>query len=331
MWLNVTDAISETDVVFVVCVSLLLNKSPFFVIYPYHIFVYKRRLFLYSIFMPRRDNSKALYWILTIPQHVFTPYLPPGVEYIRGQLESGGSTGYLHWQLVAVLSSQSRLSFIKKIFGDCCHAEPTKSRASEDYVWKDDTCVQGTRFELGARKFNRSDSKDWAAILESAKTGDLSQIPPDVVIRSYHNLKRIGVDHLRPSSREVFVSVFVGPTGTGKSHTAWLEAGLGAYPKDPLSKFWDGYSGQENVVIDEFRGTVSISHLLRWLDRYPVIVEVKGGSTVLRARRFWITSNLQPRFWYPELDTLTRDALLRRLSIVEMKTVYVPDPVSDDD
>lgn len=42
---------------------------------------------------------------------------------------------------------------------------------------------------------------------------------------------------------ERVVQVYWGTTGTGKSHRAWAEAGITAYPKDPLSKFWDGYRG----------------------------------------------------------------------------------------
>jgi len=32
-----------------------------------------------------------------------------------------------------------------------------------------------------------------------------------------------------------------GRTGTGKSRRAWDLAGFGSYPKDPCTKFWDGY------------------------------------------------------------------------------------------
>lgn len=70
------------------------------------------------------------------------------------------------------------------------------------------------------------------------------------------------------------------------------------------------------MVIDEFRGVISIAHILRWLDRYPVRVEGKGTTYPLRATKFWITSNVDPRNWYPELDDETRDALLRRLNII---------------
>jgi len=55
------------------------------------------------------------------------------------------------------------------------------------------------------------------------------------------------------------------------------EGGLDAYPKDPRSKFWDGYVGQKHVIIDEFRGGIDIGHMLRWLGTVTqIIVEVKG-------------------------------------------------------
>ena len=112
--------------------------------------------------------------------------------------------------------------------------------------------------------------------------------------------------------------VYWGPTGTGKSHRAWREAGLAAYPKISTTKFWDGYRSHEHVVIDEFRGAIGIEKMLTWLDKYPVIIENKGSSTVLCATRIWITSNLHPNDWYPDVDQETKDALMRRLEIVHV-------------
>jgi hypothetical protein len=112
------------------------------------------------------------------------------------------------------------------------------------------------------------------------------------------------------------VKCYWGSTGTGKSRRAWSEATFEAYPKDPRSKFWDGYRGEENVVVDEFRGGIDISHILRWTDRYPVLVEVKGSTTVLKAKNIYFTSNIHPRDWYPDLDEETKNALLRRMDIV---------------
>lgn len=197
------------------------------------------------------------------------------------------------------------------------HAEPTRSDAALAYVWKEDTAVDGTRFELGQQPTVRGRDTDWATIRDNARGGRLDDIPADVYVRCYNSLKRIAQDHMVPVAKEREVLVFWGPTGTGKSRTAWGDAGLDAFPKDPRTKFWDGYRGQENVVIDEFRGDIDIAHILRWCDRYPVIVEVKGSSVVFNASKIWITSNLPPSQWYPLVDPMTKDALMRRLNITE--------------
>jgi hypothetical protein len=117
-------------------------------------------------------------------------------------------------------------------------------------------------------------------------------------------------------AQEKEVYVFWGRTGTGKSKRAWEEATLSAYPKGPTSIWWCGYQGQEHVVIDEFRGQIGISHVLRWFDRYPVSVETKGSSVVLQAKKIWITSNISPDNWYPDLDEETKNALRRRFNQV---------------
>jgi len=122
-----------------------------------------------------------------------------------------------------------------------------------------------------------------------------------------------------PTPMERTCQVYWGPTGSGKTRRAWEEAGLAAYPKDPNTKWWNGYREQVHVIIDEFRGDIRINHLLRWLDRYPVYLETKGSSTPLMATKFWITSNLSPDLWYPDADIATKNALLRRLDVVYLE------------
>jgi len=102
-----------------------------------------------------------------------------------------------------------------------------------------------------------------------------------------------------------------------------MEADSSAYSKDPRTKFWCGYDSQENVILDEFRGAIDVAHLLRWLDKYPVRVETKGSSRPLVATTFWITSNLCPLDWYPDLDKETAAALVRRLDIVHLNKPFI--------
>lgn len=256
------------------------------------------------------------YWMLTIPCHEFTPYLPEACEYIKGQLERGNNTNYVHWQILVSFKVKVTRTRVRQIFG-AFHAELTRSAAADEYVFKEDTRIENTQFELGTKKLKRNSPKDWELIRENAKQGKFDQVPADVFVRNYASLKKIYVDHLQPVAQEKEVFVFWGRTGAGKSRRAWEEATLQAYPKSPTSIWWCGYSGQENVVIDEFRGQINISHLLRWLDRYPTIVEVKGSSITLSCKRIWITSNLAPHLWYPDLDSETQAALARRFTLVQ--------------
>lgn len=265
---------------------------------------------------------RARYWLLTLPHHVFVPFLPDNCSYIKGQLEKSNGTSYLHWQVMVIFMRDVRLATVKSIFGTECHAEVSRSVAAEDYVWKEDTRVDGTQFELGKKPIKKNSQRDWDAVWALAKLGEIDLIDKNVLVPHYSAIKRIRQDYLDPLAIVKRIHVFWGRTGMGKSRLAWEQAGFGAYPKDPRSKFWDGYRGQENVVIDEvicclfqFRGDIDIAHILRWFDRYPVIVEVKGTSTCLAAKTIWVTSNLHPRAWYPNLDDDTLAALLRRLDI----------------
>jgi len=189
------------------------------------------------------------------------------------------------------------------------------------YVTKESTRVSGTGFSLGRKPVDRTKEADWDLIREQAVTGDFESIPSDIYIRYYRSLKSINSDHLSPTAVERTCKVFWGSTGSGKTHRAWEEAGLSAYVKDPVTKWWCGYRAQQNVIIDEYRGSINISHLLRWLDKYPVNVETKGSTAPLVASKLWITSNIHPREWYPDLDQETVAALLRRLVITHFVTM----------
>lgn len=272
--------------------------------------------------VPNIHRRQARYWLLTLSTNanpwtpaVWSGGLPAGMQQVRGQKEVGAG-GFEHWQLVVSYAKKVGLRRVQSDFGPG-YAAPTLSDRARSYVWKEDTRVPETNFELGTLAVRRNSDTDWDDIRRVALSGNLLEIPSDIYVRCYHQLRSIGKDHLRPVAMDRTCYAFWGATATGKSHRAWEEAGADAYPKDPNTKFWDGYDGQTHVVIDEFRGLISISNLLRWLDKYPVIVEIKGSSVPLKSRTIWITSNLEPAKWYPDLDQETLDALLRRLTVTQ--------------
>jgi len=38
--------------------------------------------------MPANERRQGKYWLLTIPQQDYTPYLPQGIQYIKGKKDN---------------------------------------------------------------------------------------------------------------------------------------------------------------------------------------------------------------------------------------------------
>jgi len=97
---------------------------------------------------------------------------------------------------------------------------------------------------------------------------------------------------------------FYGPPGTGKSfavaQTAEANFGKDVFYLDLSGDtvWWDGYTGQKCVVIEEFYGQMKIGYLLKLLDRYPMQVQTKGSYVPFLAEVIFFTSNEHPRMWY---------------------------------
>jgi len=83
-------------------------------------------------------TQQARYWILTIPKDAYQPpvELPQQLAFLRGQQEIGTNSDYQHWQLVAAFKRSVRLAGVKSLFGQQCHAEPSRSSAANEYVFK---------------------------------------------------------------------------------------------------------------------------------------------------------------------------------------------------
>lgn len=104
-----------------------------------------------------------------------------------------------------------------------------------------------------------------------------------------------------------------GPTGCGKTRRAYEETGGNAWISGKNLKWWDGYDAHEDVIIDDFRADFCTFHeLLRILDRYPYMVEIKGGSRQLLAKRIYITSCYPPDNVYHTREDIGQ--LLRRIT-----------------
>lgn len=111
--------------------------------------------------MSTRSESvrrQGRYWLLTLDRNSWSPNLPDICCYVKGQAEVGHETAYEHWQVLAVTKKKASLRAIKTGFGvEHLHGELTRSEAANEYVWKEDTRIDGTQFEFGrVNFFNKS-------------------------------------------------------------------------------------------------------------------------------------------------------------------------------
>ena len=82
-----------------------------------------------------------------------------------------------------------------------------------------------------------------------------------------------------------------GATGVGKSREAWRIGGEEMYAKDVQTEWWDGYTGQKAVILDDYRPSarLTFAYLLRLFDRYGMSVQMKGGTAQFVSRVIFVT------------------------------------------
>lgn len=148
---------------------------------------------------------------------------------------------------------------------------------------------------------SRSDLEDVKGLIDSGcSIKDLREHHYPTYIRYQKALINDREFHLPDRSWPTELHIYWGTTGTGKSRKCFAE-NLGAYWKT-RGDWWDGYDGNETIIIDEFYGWMSIDSILRLCDRYPLLLPTKGGFRKCQAKKVIFTSNKPWKDWWPNVD-----------------------------
>lgn len=159
----------------------------------------------------------------------------------------------------------------------------------------------------------------WKRARENAEKGNWDEIPDDIYIRYYGNLKRIYTEKqiIPLPISEMDFHWYWGPTGTGKSTKARNENPN--YYLKGINKWWDNYDNQDTVLIEEW-GPMDIGaerimghYLKQWCDHHPFQAETKGGMKMIRPKKIIITSNYPIEECFHDENIL--EPLKRRLKI----------------
>lgn len=121
----------------------------------------------------------------------------------------------------------------------------------------------------------------------------------------------------KPPSVKRNILWYYGEPGSGKTRLAIEQAGEDYYITMNNLKWWDGYTGQKYIIVDDFRKDFCTFHeLLRILDRYPYRVNTKGSSMWLQptTTHIIITSAYHPQVVYETREDIKQ--LLRRIDTI---------------
>lgn len=226
------------------------------------------------------------------------------ISYFIAGEEKCPKTGKIHYQSYISLAKRYRMKALKKLVqDDTVHVEKCKGNEQQNiaYCKKDGNIYR----EFGAPK-KQGKRNDILALRDHFKNGKRMReaLEEDTLcntVAKYQKFARmVELVYSTPRSEMTELHIYWGVSGAGKSHRAQAEGGDNAYYK-PLGKnsqWWDGYEQNDVVIIEDFRGEIPLSTMLRLADKYPMRVPVKGGYAQFNSKKIIITSNIAPEdFW----------------------------------
>lgn len=247
-------------------------------------------------------NGRSKFWCFTLNNFTdlerdsIRGYVSSGTcTYVVHGVETAPATGTRHLQGYMEFSCRKRLTAVKKLAGLArAHIEMRRGTAAEASVY----CKKDGLFEEEGQISEPQPGRrtDLESIKELIDNG-CSEVEVAEnyfgswcgnfrAIREYAKLKHKKV------CRDVEVYLIYGEPGTGKTRFCFEKYPDAWINSDEKLQWFDGYDGEETVILDDYRGEASDAFILKLLDRYPLNVPIKGGYTPWKAKRIFITSNM---------------------------------------
>lgn len=198
------------------------------------------------------------------------------------------------------------------------HSTPTQC---VEYCKKD----KDIAYEAGSppRQGERNDLK---TVIKEVKEGkSIKQMTDANILKNYQGLKyaqELKKIYEPQRNWKPDVIWYYGKPGCGKTHRAreilyeQADDPCNVYIQTKKNQWWEGYDGEEYVLIDDLRGDfATFSDLIKLIDRYPYRVETKGSSRQFLAKVIIITSPFPPDRVYHTSECI--DQLLDRIDFIK--------------
>lgn len=263
------------------------------------------------------------------------------VGYMIYQQELCTSTKKAHIQAYIEVKTKRTMGGIKKILNSLTvHLEPSKGTAAQNQDYCSKSRTKNTKFPvvefgLPMKQGERNDLEGvYARIKEGATEWDILDEFPSIFIKFIKGINKARGIFIRKHLshwRKIPVYVFYGVTRSGKTSRVYkLEEPSEVFKltiKQSGNVWFDGYTGQDVLLIDDFYGQIKVSYLLQLLDGFIQNCEIKGGHVWSNWSKIYITSNSHPREWYSYWTTCPdsiADAIGERITEITEITRQIP-------
>lgn len=254
-----------------------------------------------------------------------------------------GKNNTLHSHLFIQLKNPIYFSSVKKSF-PTAHIEEAKGTAEENraYIrkegkWKDSEKGQTNLIETFEEngmtpKTEQGRRNDLSNLYQMIKDGysnvEILETNPDNILNLQHIDKarlEILSDRYKSERRlNLLVTYVQGKTGYGKSRDILDAHGdINVYRATDYKHPFDTYSGEDVLVLEEFRSDLRIGDMLNYLDVYPIQLPARYNNRQACYSFVYIVSNwkLEEQYHNVSIDQPeTYQAFLRRIKKVRVYT-----------
>lgn len=239
------------------------------------------------------------------------------IRYICWGMEICPSTKKEHNQGWLQMVNPKDFNVVRKLMGGKCHLERCLGTEfdNEKYCKKDGKYSsrgtfksQGFRSDLENIKKTLDEGGSLKSIAD-AHFGDYIRYH-----RGFEKYQELVTKEVTKKFRKIEATIHFGATGTGKTRTAVDQSSEHYMIRGDDLQWFDGYDGEDTLIIDEYANQVPITKLLSLLDGYQLRLPVKGGFTYANWTKVYITTNLTEL--HANAKDEHREALERRVTTV---------------
>lgn len=295
------------------------------------------------------DNSQSRKWLLTINNPIEKGFSHEEIENALSNMkgivywclsDETGESGTFHTHIFLYSSGGIRFRTILTYFKGA-HCDMAKGTCAEnrDYVFKEGkwldsekgtTNHRDSHMEWGElpveRQGKRNDLDDLYDMIKSGLNNfEIIEDNPSYMLyldKIEKARQTIRENEYRDKWRSLEVTYVYGSTGAGKTRGVMEKYGYeNVYRVTDYEHPFDSYKGQDVVVFEEFRSSLKIEDMLKYLDGYPLELPARYMNRIACYTKVYILSNIDIRQQYRYIQDECYEtwlAFLRRIHTVHV-------------